>query len=216
MKLKNLIYLLAICLLASSCDEVNINASGPIITEDRTVATFTSINSSLPGNIIVSQGQDQQLSIVTHSNVLDHIESKVVNGVLELEIKGSIRNLDQLDIYITAPDFEEFRLSGAAKLNTESCLELDDLEVHLSGATSTNLCGLLENLTLHLSGASSFRGYDLMAQDVNVYISGAGEARVMANELLDVNISGAAKVRYKGNPEIRSDISGAGSLVNDN
>lgn len=216
MKIKNVIYLLIIVFIATSCDEMNINGSGPIISESRTVPTFTSISSSLPANIIISQGNEQSLTIETHGNVLSVIESTVVNGELRLRINNSVRNLDRLDVYITAADFENLRLSGASRLETEGCLDVDQLEVHLSGATSADLCGISESLEIHLSGAGIFRGYDMMAQTVGASVSGASHVQVNASQLLDVSISGAATVRYKGNPQINSSISGAGSLINAN
>lgn len=216
MKIKNLIYFLLVIFIASSCDEMNINGSGPIISESRSVSAFTSISSSLPANIVISQGSEQNLTIETHGNVLGIIESKVVNGELQLRLKENLRHLDRLDIYITASNYENLRLSGASRLETEGCLALNQLEVHLSGATSVELCGMADKLEIHLSGAGIFNGYDMMAQTIDASVSGASHVQVNASQLLDVSISGAASVRYKGNPQINSRISGAGSLINAN
>jgi len=216
MKIKNLFYLIPLVFLASACDEMNINANGPIITETRSVAAFTSIDSSLPANIIITQGDDQNLTIRTYGNVIGLIQSDVVNAELRLGLKRSVRNLERLDVYITAADYERLNLSGAARLSTEGCLEIDKLSIRLSGASETNLCGIANELDVELSGASSFKAYDMPTNIVNVSVSGASDVRVSANELLDVTISGAASIRYKGNPEISSSISGAGSLINAN
>ena len=216
MKIKNLIYVFAIILIATSCDEMNINGSGPIISETRSVPAFTSINSSLPANIIIGQGSEQNLTISTHGNVMGIIESRVVNGELRLGLKSNVRSLDRLDIYITAANFENLKLSGTGRLSTEGCLEVDELDVRLSGASSVDLCGITSSLEIDLSGASAFKSYDMMAQSVNVSVSGASSVQVSADQLLDVTISGAASVHYKGSPQINSNISGAGSLINAN
>jgi hypothetical protein len=73
----------------------------------------------------------------------------------------------------------------------------------------------VDKFRVHLSGAGDIDAGDLIAQDVEVDLSGAGGARVYAKEMLDVSISGMGSVRYRGEPQIRKNISGLGSLKRD-
>ena len=216
MKLKILLPIMALTLIIGACHENGIDAHGPIVRETRTVDAFTAIDSSLPANIFISQDLEHGVVIETHEDILPIIESYVSGEELILGLTRSIRNIDRLNIYVTAEDYQRIRLSGAANLESEECLSLNGLVVQLSGAGNVNLCGTADQLSVGISGAGNFRGYDMVAREVSAIVSGAGNMRVTAEELLDVTISGAGSIRYRGNPQIFQNISGAGSLINAN
>ena len=213
---------LYLCLIAfligvlSSCQD-RVVGNGPVVSDSRSVDSFTAIESSLPGNIFISQDSEQTLRIETNENVLDLVETVVVNGTLQLRLTSNVNlNVRTLNVYISAADYERIRLSGAANLSSDNCLTLDELDLRISGAGNATLCGEANRLTVNISGAGNFGDYNFTVQDVQATISGAGNFRVTAEQTLDVNISGAGSVFYRGNPEISSNISGAGALVNAN
>ncbi len=216
MKLKHLLFLLAAVTVISSCDDRGVSGIGNIVSETRLVDTFHSIKVSAPANVYIRQDQNQELRIDTNENILSVIETVVIDGELNISLSRNLRNIQALNIYINAADYERIELSGAASLRSENCLDLDNLEIKSSGASNLNICGQVDELRFRLSGASDFRGYNMEAQTVKAVVSGASNMRITAEELLDVTISGASQIRYKGNPQINSDISGAGSLVNAN
>lgn len=216
MKLKILLPFVALMMILGACHEHGIDAHGPIVRETRTVDAFTQITSSLPANVYISQGQEYEVVIETHEDILGVIDSYVSGGELILDLNRSIRNIDRLNVYVSAETYERIRLSGAANLESEECLSLNGLVVQLSGAGNINLCGSADQLSVGISGAGNFRGYDMVAREVSAIVSGAGNMRVTAEELLDVTISGAGSIRYRGNPQIFQNISGAGSLINGN
>jgi hypothetical protein len=54
---------------------------------------------------------------------------------------------------------------------------------------------------------------DLMAQDVEISVTGAGKADVYASNLLRAAITGAGNVSYHGNPKsVEKKIAGAGKI----
>ena len=217
MKYKTLLLLACLMFTLGACfNDDGINGQGPIVIETRTVDAFTAIRSSLPASVFISQDTEQSLRIETHENVLPIIDSYVRNGELMLELNRSVRNIDRLNVYISAEDYERIRLSGAANLNSEGCLNLNDLEIRLSGAGNINVCGTAESLVVDISGAGNFQGFGMVAQNVNASVSGAGNMRVTAEQALDVTISGSGSIYYKGNPQINSNISGAGRLIDAN
>jgi hypothetical protein len=73
----------------------------------------------------------------------------------------------------------------------------------------------VEDLRVQLSGAGDIDAFDLLADNVEIDMSGAGGARVNAKNKLDVSISGVGSVRYRGEPEVHKNISGLGSLKRD-
>ena len=217
MKYKTLLLLACLMFTLGACFNDNgINGQGPITIETRTVEPFTAIRSTLPANIFISQEAEQSVRIETHENVLAVIDSYVIDGELILDLNRSLRNIDRLNVYISAEDYRRVELSGAANLSSEGCLNLDDLDIRLSGAGNINICGTAENLGVNISGAGNFQGFGMAAQSVNASVSGAGNMRVTAEQVLDVTISGSGSIFYKGNPQINSNISGAGRLIDAN
>ena len=216
MKLKILLPFVALMMILGACHEYGIDAHGPIVRETRAVDAFTQVTSSLPANIYISQELEHEVVIETHEDILPIIDSYVSGGELVLDLNRSLRNIDRLNVYVSAENYERIRLSGASNLESEECLSVDGLVVQLSGAGNINLCGTADQLSVGISGAGNFRGYDMVAREVSAIVSGAGNMRVTAEELLDVTISGAGSIRYRGNPQIFSNISGAGSLINGN
>ena len=65
-----------------------------------------------------------------------------------------------------------------------------------------------------MSGAGNVSAGDLKAKDVDVTMSGAGNANVYASNKLDATISGAGSVTYAGDPPtVNKNVSGIGSIA---
>lgn len=82
------------------------------------------------------------------------------------------------------------------------------LEFNISVA---NLRGIAISGSGEVVGKSRFVSEDFFAK-----ISGSGDCKVTATEILDARISGSGDVFYKGQPRIISKISGSGSLESRN
>src|SRR4030095_6914061 len=61
--------------------------SGKAVTENRPVSGFSSIAVGLPGDVRVTQGDTETLSITPDDNVLPQIESVVENGTLKIRFR---------------------------------------------------------------------------------------------------------------------------------
>ncbi|MDP9229574.1 MAG: DUF2807 domain-containing protein, partial [Bacteroidota bacterium] len=90
---------------------------------------------------------------------------------------------------------------GAPKINAD-----------ISGASHIELQGESKDVTIESSGASHANCMELMAENVQVDVSGASNAEVYASIKLDAEASGAGNVRYKGNAAVSQRTSGAGSV----
>jgi hypothetical protein len=69
-----------------------------------------------------------------------------------------------------------------------------------------------KDFTVRGSGSTEIKSFGLLAENVEVRISGAGDADVFASVKLDVTVSGAGSIRYKGNPTVNQKMSGAGNI----
>jgi hypothetical protein len=211
-----------------------VRGSGNVVTEARELSGFDSVVLSGVGQVIITQGDEESLTIETDDNLMQYLESEVRNGRLELRIAdNTIPIPTQSIIYrigvidLTAVDssgagsFEidgldtdrlKVTLSGAGDIKGDS-LSATDLAVTISGAGNVDLTGQVERQEVDMSGFGNYTAPDLESQMASVRISGAGNALVWVLDTLDVTISGAGNVEYFGSPQVTRDVSGAGKVT---
>lgn len=211
-----------------------IRGSGNVVTEERQVSGFERVALSGVGRVIISQGDDESLTIGTDDNLMQYIESNVRNGTLELGLarntipvpsqsiifRVSVDDLTGLtssgagSFEIEELDTDRLRvtLSGAGDIGIDS-LSATNLAVTISGAGDVELAGQVGTQEIEMSGLGRYSAPDLESQMASVRISGAGGAVIWVLDTLDVKISGAGNVEYYGNPAVTKDISGAGRLT---
>ena len=79
-------------LFITACGLGTIQGSGDVITESRDVSGFDSVSLSGIGRVIITQGDDESLTIETDDNLMKYITSEVRDGTLEL---GDTDNANQ-------------------------------------------------------------------------------------------------------------------------
>lgn len=212
-----------------------VRGSGPVVSEDRSVATYDEVDLSIPADIYISQGNNERITIEAQENILDVIETDVNNHKLKLRFSNgvSVRRFDPIKVYITTRDITEVSVSGAGNIYNDGPLvtdvlnirvsgsgniELDDIDspivdTRISGSGKVYLSGFCDEQYLQVSGSGDIYGFDLESSDTEVEISGSGKAEVRVEHYLKARISGSGKVFYKGNPNhVDSKISGSGGV----
>ena len=135
----------------------------------------------------------------------------------------------QAHIYVTVPNLSGLSLSGASKGNVklqqdkplkvelsgaaelEGALEIDKLEMELSGSSHANFEGSSQSMKADLSGASELVARQLRSSKATIDMSGASEASIWVIERLEADISGGSELLYKGNPAYSNIDKGAGA-----
>jgi hypothetical protein len=235
-----MIWVALIVLIAASlaCDiptgVKTVRGSGVVVTEEREVSGFDGVLLSGVGQVIITQGDEESLTIETDDNLMRHIETEVRNGTLELGLarntipiptqsiifRVSVDNLTGLtssgagSFEIDGLEADRLRvtLSGAGDVGIDS-VSATDLAVKISGAGNVDLAGQVGTQEVDMSGLGSYSAPDLESGAASVRISGAGGAVIWAQDTLDVEISGAGNVEYYGSPSVTEDISGAGTVT---
>lgn len=230
MLFKRILFLIVLSFSINSCVN-SIDGNGNVINENREVTSFNKIDISGGYEVVMNQGDKEQLEIEIDENLLEYIKTEVKNNTLFISSEESFGRTEALKLYITVVNIEDLEVSGAIELTNKGTyigkeldidvsgaadinldLELERLTMDLSGASETTLKGSADDFEIELSGAGELDAEKFKTQHTVLDISGAGEAIVFVKETLDVEISGAGSVRYKGNPTIKKDISGAGSI----
>jgi hypothetical protein len=209
---RGLVAVLAALLVLTGCSIVN--GSGQLKSETRTVSGFTGIELSGTGEVTITQGDAESLTIEADDNVLPALTSEVRDSMLRLDTKPRTRvqTRNPIRYRVTVADLNRIELSGSGSVAGVD-LELTNLEVEISGSGTMNLAGSADQQEVEVSGSGQYDAAQLPSRSVSIEISGSGKATVAAAEQLRVDISGSGTVTYSGEPTIDQSISGSGRLI---
>lgn len=234
-KSRNLAVLLLLVAIfgITACNATIVNGSGDLITETREVSGFDGIELSGSGEVIITQGGDESLTVETDDNVMEHVRTEVRGGTLHLGFEEGLNLIDPTRLVFTVgvDDLSELSISGSGNVESDSLdtdrfsvtvsgsgnVQIDDLtadsvEARISGSGNVDLAGEATTQDVTISGSGKYRAGDLQSDTAEASISGSGEATVWVTESLDSNISGSGSVDYYGRPSISTSGSGSGKI----
>ncbi len=225
-------------LLATGCG-LNLNTvtgSGHVVTENRTVSNFNALTLSGIGEVTITQGETEALTVSAEDNLMPYIRTEVSGNTLVIGLGRenehvNVRPTQPIKFNLSVKNLNAIELSGAGRIQSASLksdrfdvhvsgagdvkidqLQATDLNSKLTGAGSVDIAGQVTSQNLLLSGIGNYRAESLNSQTAMVTVSGAGGSTLWARDNLDVSISGAGSVSYYGSPKIHQNISGAGSI----
>ena len=220
-------------LIINSCHEDFIceRAHGYVETQEFNLSDFDGLSLGIEGNVVISIGQEQKVTVEAQREILDHLNTSVSNGTWNISLDKCYRNYSDLNIYVTVPSINYVGLSGSGSILSNSTIETNSfktslsgsgtidltlasnfVDTNLSGSGSLNLSGSTNTHDVSISGSGNVNTYGLNSTDANVRISGSGNSFITVSDHLDASISGSGNVIYDGNPAIDSSISGSGQV----
>lgn len=220
-----------------SCHYLNhdkIRGNGNIKTENRSAGTFTAVDVSGNIDLYIKQDSAHSVRVEADENLMEYIIIRTEGDKLIVEPQDgyNLSGSKDIKVYVSSPVFRRLEASGACdiigenKITSAEAIDIDlsgasdvklelkapKVEAKLSGAGSVELRGETKEFSVSGSGSSDIKCIELMAENVDVHITGAGDAEVFASVKLDVSVSGAGSVKYRGNAMVSKSISGAGSV----
>jgi hypothetical protein len=235
-----MIFLTAISFSCSNDDNpvstVDIFGSGNIITETRTVPQFNKIIFESAGEVRVSTGSEQSVTVSVDDNIMEYINTSVTNGTLRISDRPNVDLEDfELVVDLTMTDIEGLAITGVGNIISDEVIAVDnitlanfgvssiimDLDVNrvfsqIGGVGSVVLTGSARRHDISHSGVGLIDAYGMANDTTFAHLSSIGDARVSVNDRLSVTIAGSGSLYYRGYPDIDSVITGTGSIVDDN
>jgi hypothetical protein len=227
--------LLSACNVSVQGPSVTIlRGSGKVATESRNVSGFNSLSMAGLGDITVTQGQTESLTIEAEDNILPHIKTEVRNGALTISFdrdgwQDAILPSKPVRFNLAVKDLSSVTSSGlgnitAVSLKTNKLTikvtgagnvkidRLDTAEVSssITGAGNIDLAGQVARQEITSEGAGNYRAADLNSQQAKITVKGAGSVTIWVRDSLDVTIAGLGSVNYYGNPAVTKNITGLG------
>jgi hypothetical protein len=193
-----------------------IDGSGRVVQQSRNVGEFRAVQTMGSENVEVRFGPKSSVVIAADDNILPLISSRVVNGSLKIQSRGSYRTRSPIRVWITTPRLDEFTTMGSGNVVIHD-VNSPHLKLTLQGSGDIQANGRTAELDLALMGSGRARLADLLATDVSAGVFGSGDAVVRATGRLDAQMFGSGTLRYVGNPKsMRSSHFGSGRIIASN
>jgi len=213
-----------------------VRGSGNLTKGLRDLPIFYSVEMTTAGKVTLTQGDDQQVSVIVNENLHEFINTTVCNGKLYIGTKRgtSLSNM-ALTVNLVMTDLEELVTSSAGSIESKNKFKADNVSLVLSSAGNIALeleaeqlhSQLLSAGNLYLSGsvkehyatlasAGNLYAFNLITDKAKIMLSSAGNAQVFVSQVLDVTISSIGSLYYKGFPQIFQKITSKGKVINAN
>lgn len=213
-----------------------VRGSGTTTTEARAVTDFTQVAVQGQGTAIITQGDEESLTIEAEDNLLPYLETTVQDGVLQLRTRAGIllAPTQPIIFHITLKTVTSLGVAGSGAI-TAASLDTTDLALNISGSGEITLEALTtDTLTNRISGAGTLTVHNLVAETVANAISGAGtfdltgttteqtitisgngtvQAAELQSETVQVTILGAGAVTVDASDTLAVKISGSGTVA---
>ncbi len=132
----------AVCLLSTlflgACSFLTVQGPGNIVRESRDVNNFNNISLLGTGNINISQGYEESLTIETDDNLMEFIETKVEDGALDIDTSDGVilKPSKGIDYNICVKDINRISVYGSTKIYARSIYTADEFSIEISGLES--------------------------------------------------------------------------------
>ncbi|MTI39549.1 head GIN domain-containing protein [Fulvivirga lutimaris] len=239
-KITSSLFMFLLSLTLTSCYFDDIDGRGPVVKQELVLPTFESIDFQIAGEVTVIQGAEQKVLVTSQRNIIEKLNTRVVNGNWEIDLEHGRYDYDVMSITIILPNVEDIRLSGSGTITLNNFEVQNNMEFILAGSgkiiigevsgaafVNAEVIGSgsiianepfngLHQLDVEILGSGIFTGFQMETDVCHVDIIGSGNAQVHPNSTLEVNIDGSGSVFYKGNPSISTSITGSGRVIDSN
>lgn len=202
-------------------------AFGKVIKDDRSVNGFDQIELRGYGEVILTRGTQEILTVEADEDMMSEIISDVRNRTLYLDVKNRhwMKNplktaTNKIKYFITMKNIQGLSISGSGEITSEN-IETDHLEIRISGSGNVEiesiqsyklnmsisgsgncyLAGEVGSQKITISGSGTYSGEHLDSDEAFIIISGSGDAAVWVKKNIDAQISGSGDVKYAGEAE---------------
>ncbi len=235
-----LVVLLFIISLTACNGNINlgdgIDGSGNVVTEKRTInEPFTKIDASTGVEVIVEQGTPTEVEVEVDDNLLEHIVTKVENGVLIVKIDGNINTMESAIIRVKTNTIDGLEASSGASINTKSKLtgtnitmktssgseinaELEHEKVSCESSSGSEIIARGKALFLNTnsSSGSDIDAKDLVSNEITSQTTSGSSTTVNPIVLLNAKASSGSSIDYVKEPKkvVKEESSGGSVSLN--
>lgn len=158
--------------------------------------------------VLTTFRRDKLIIEDTHPGIVIH--SSTWSGTMHIHRHRPGR--PRVIVGLGLPSFPEVKLKGSGNV-TLLDVHQSDLMLKLTGSGRIEVSGTVQTVSIDLTGAGSIRAGELIADQADLSISGAGNIEAFARAELVARISGVGNMLVSGDPPRRSQfVSGFGKV----
>lgn len=217
----NLITLLGLCLILSSCvfylNRKSVKESGNIETQTRYVSGFTSMQITGSIDVEFTEG-DYKVNVTASDNILPYVETKVEDGTLFINFTDSVNVVlsKGCKVKVSAPELGSVTMSGSGDFTADR-LSGENIEISVlgSGSISAHEVRALSKCSANISGSGEIDITDMSADSCLLDIAGSGDLNVQTSKFknLGCSISGSGDIEVSGySDSVICSVSGSGDI----
>lgn len=174
------------------------------ITQQYDFADFDKIDIGGVYEIDVTVGGDYSVEISGSPEEMARVEAAVENGELVLGEEHKMRGKRRwrhhgLTAVVSMPSLTAIDVAGVVDGDVTG-ISADQFDANLSGVGDLDLDGSCGSLTARVSGVGELNAKDLECENVEVSVSGVGDASVYASQSVDASVSGIGSISIYGSP----------------
>jgi len=204
------------CSLSSGLGFQTINGSGKVIDEAQEVSGFNQVDVCCGMELYFTQGDSEALRIQADDNFMEEIETRVVNGKLEIAYQEDtnvfFRPSQPVRLYLSAVELHAVSVSGGGLFETKS-LTSSKFRLDLSGGSDAVVGDFeVDDLHINISGGGNIIAAAIQTDAVGIELSGSSDAEIEAltAKTLTLESSGGGDTSVAGSvKEAKIDLSGS-------
>jgi hypothetical protein len=193
-----------------------------MVEEERNVPDFDRLKVSTGIDVKLSQGNRHRVIIKANEDIIDDVESEVVNGTLKLTVdRNWFWGGGSVNAEITFVELNSIDVSAGSDVESEGLLTFEDLEIEASSGSDlklnleaysvqlrtssgsdANLKGAARNFEARASSGSDISAYDFEVENAVLECSSGSDVRANVSRTMKVKASSGSDIRYRGDPDI--------------
>lgn len=211
-----LAFCFAIALALPAAAEPVVEGGGAV----RDVRDFDSLEISIPGEVILTQGGTESLAIEASTADLARISTVVRGGTLyiaqmrkddsprgpvtfRLSMKNivGLRTTSRADIRTDAVTADSLRISIQSSGSVEvKSLKARTLDVEMNSSGDCTLAGSIDRQSVLINSSGEYLAADLPSREATLKLNSSGSATIRVSDTLSASLSSSGDVRYHGSP----------------
>lgn len=212
--------LLILFLLPTSCissaQVLPVKGSGELIDKNFKVSDFHGIDVSSGFDVILVQGNSEDITITAQENLFEYITVKIEQGILKVYAQKNIRPTKPMKARISFKSIDNLKVSGGGDIESETPVNVPKLDVNISGGGDLNSVINTDELICHLSGGGDAE-IDGNIRNYNLNLSGGGDVRSnLEADFIDCSVVGGGDLTLRCEEKVNNanlNISGGGDIT---
>ncbi|GEM_PF-3077724 len=213
---------------------------GYAVTETRSLSAFSRVDLECPIHVTIKTGSQYAAYVTSDGNLSAFIQTDAFAGVLTIGLTGTIDPVVVPEVVVVVPDLREVIHDGSGLVDIveggeQGSGDFPDLKLQLNGNGEIHFSGTASNLRIELNGAGRITlegfaaslqtdlrgegdvfGENLLVEDADVNLSGAGNVYLDLDyqSTLNLDLPGSGRVEWWGAPEqLHYNLTGQGKVV---